>query len=140
MSQQNIKSVEDYFSALKAHDLNEIEQLFDDNVREVIPLAPNGAPEPWVVYDGKRDVLGYVAGMFQNFSTIEVTDRVFNVSDNGKTVFVEAKGDLVHADSGCPYRNVYVFKFTFEVDGKIVEILEYANPIPIALLLNVPLG
>jgi ketosteroid isomerase-like protein len=54
-------------------------------------------------------------------------------------VFFEASGDLVGAQSGTPYQNVYVFKFTLR-DGLIARILEYANPVPFAKLMGLPIG
>lgn len=85
-------------------------------------------------------MLEYVGTIFSNFSQVEIVDREVSVTDDGRIVFVEAKGDLIVADGGAPYRNVYVFRFTFDAEGLIAEIREYANPVPIAPIFGVPLG
>jgi ketosteroid isomerase-like protein len=52
---------------------------------------------------------------------------------------VECKGDLILAETGTPYYNVYIFKVTFR-DGQIMHIAEYANPVTFAKLVGMPLG
>lgn len=140
MTNNNSHSVENYFNALRDHDIDAVARLLHDEVQEIIPLAPNGAPGSWFDFRGKDEVLGYVATIFSNFSQVEIVDREVNVTEDGRTVFVEGKGDLVVADGGASYRNVYVFRFSFDGEGLIEEIREYANPVPIAPILGAPLG
>jgi ketosteroid isomerase-like protein len=135
-----VHSVETYFNALRDHDVDAVAGLLHDDVREIIPLAPNGVPDPWFDYRGKDEVLAYVGTIFANFSQVEVVDREVSVTDDGRTVFVEGKGDLIVADGGASYRNLYVFRFSFDGAGLITEIREYANPVPIAPIFGVPLG
>jgi ketosteroid isomerase-like protein len=52
---------------------------------------------------------------------------------------VECKGDLILAETGTPYHNVYIFKVAFR-DGQIMHIAEYANPVTFAKLVGMPLG
>jgi ketosteroid isomerase-like protein len=63
----------------------------------------------------------------------------FYATGDGGTVFVECKGDLILAETGTPYHNVYIFKVTFR-DGQIMHIAEYANPVTFAKLVGMPLG
>ncbi len=66
-------------------------------------------------------------------------DQQFYASDDGSTVFMEAKGDLMQGATSAPYNNVYIFKFVFE-GGKVIHISEYANPVTYAKLMGLPLG
>jgi ketosteroid isomerase-like protein len=134
------RSVENYFNALRDRDMDAVAGLLHDEAREIIPLAPNGAPDAWFDFRGKDEVLNYVGTIFNNFSQVEIVDREVSVTEDGRTVFVEAKGDLIVADGGASYRNVYVFRFSFDGEGLITEIREYANPVPIAPILGVPVG
>ena len=91
------------------------------------------------MFRGKDAVLGYLGTIVANFSRAVLTERRFTVAEDGATVFLEAKGDLVHAHTSAPYRNMYVFRFDLH-DGRIVGIAEYANPVPFARLVGLPLG
>jgi ketosteroid isomerase-like protein len=140
MARDNTQSVEAYFDALRDHDINAMATLLRDDVREVIPLAASGAPDPWFEFQGKHDVLAYVSTIFTNFTRVEIRDREVSVTDDGRTIFVEARGDLLVAATGDPYRNVYIFRFSFDAEGLITEVREYANPVPIAPILGIPVG
>jgi ketosteroid isomerase-like protein len=131
--------VETLVAALESGDLDVIEPHLADDVIEVIPYAPNGEPEPFGVFTGKDAVLRYLADIVRGFSKRALTDRVLYAAGDGGTVFLEAKGDLVQAGTGTPYRNVYIFKFTFR-DGQIAHIAEYANPVTFAKLAGMPIG
>lgn len=67
-----------------------------------------------------------VAGNYEN---IVFTDRTYSVADDGKTVWMEANGDLRLEATGAPYRNRYVFKLTLNDAGKITEIREWVNTV-----------
>jgi ketosteroid isomerase-like protein len=68
-----------------------------------------------------------------------LTDLALYATDDGGTVFAEARGDLIQAGTGTPYHNVYVFKFTLR-DGQITHIAEYGNPVTFAKLAGMPVG
>jgi ketosteroid isomerase-like protein len=134
-SSNALSIVEAFFDALQAKNLDAILPLLADDVVEVIPYSPTGTPEPWGVFDGKEAVMGYLTTITQNFSQGRLTEVQSFVSADGCTVFVEANGDLVQRDTAASYRNVYVFKFAL-AGGRITRISEYANPVPIAVLLG----
>jgi ketosteroid isomerase-like protein len=127
------------FAALESGDLDMIRPHLAADVVEVIPYAPHGQPEPFGVFTGKEAVLRYLEGVVRGFSKRTLTDLALYATSDGGTVFAEVKGDLIQADTGTPYRNVYVFKFTFR-DGQIVHIAEYANPVTFAKLAGMPIG
>jgi ketosteroid isomerase-like protein len=61
-------------------------------------------------------------------SQIKFVDTRVAVTDRGTVSFVEADGDFTTAD-GRPYRNVYVMRFEWTPDGRILRADEYYNPI-----------
>lgn len=136
---KNLEAVKTYFLALEQHDTSMAEPFLAPKIQLVIPFSNTGAPEPWKVFEGKEAVLGYLGVIVENFSRAVLLEKQITVSHDGNVVFLEGKGDLVHAVSGVPYNNLYVFKFTFE-DGLITHVGEYANPVPYAKLIGEPLG
>lgn len=137
---ENLQTVEAFFSALERHDKDALVPLLAPEVVETIPFSSSGAPEPFSEFRGKEAVLGYLGQIIDNFARTVLVDKRFYVSDDGSAVFVEAKGDLVQAGTSAPYRNVYIFKFVFDEGGKVVHISEYANPVTFAKLVGMPLG
>lgn len=136
---KNLEAVKTFFLALEQHDVSMVEPFLAPEIQESIPLSNTGSPEPWKVFEGKEAVLDYLGAIVKNFSKAALLEKQFTVSHDGNVVFLEAKGDLVHAASGASYKNVYVFKFSFE-DGLISHISEYANPVTYAKLVGEPLG
>ena len=131
--------VEIFFEALEKHDIALIERHLADDVVEIIPFSNTGKPDPFYAFNGKAEVLGYLNTIVTNFSRVVLVDRRYSVSDDGRSVFLQAEGDLVQAGTGAKYQNVYIFKFEIR-DGQLVHIDEYANPITYALLAGLPLG
>ncbi len=128
-----------FFTALQDNSLELVEPLLADNVIEVIPLAADGGQAPWNVFEGKQAVMGYLASIVTNFSQVRLEDLAVYADEEAGVVFAEGRGDLVHAATGKPYRNRYVFKFQI-ADGKIHRIDEYANPVTFAKLIGAPIG
>lgn len=128
-----------FFEALEQHDISLVERHLSDDVVEVIPFSNTGKSDPFYVFNGKAEVLGYLKTIVTNFSRVVLTDKRYSVTDQGSAVFLQAEGDLVQARTGTKYQNVYVFKFEIR-DGKIVHIDEYANPITYSLLAGLPIG
>lgn len=136
---QNHAAVNAFFVALETHDLEKVRPVLADQVTEVIPLGTSGSLEPFAVYEGRDAVLGYLGQIITMLSRSRLVDRVDTVSEDGDTIFVEARGDLINAQSGAAYRNIYVFKFQLG-DGLITHIAEYANPVTFAQTAGLPLG
>ncbi len=100
-----------FFDSLESGDVDAIGALLADDVVQVLPLSFTGDPEPGYTFTGKQEVLGYLGSIPQRFSRRVITDQRYTVSADGDVVFFEGNGDLAHAGTGAPYRNVYVFKF-----------------------------
>lgn len=92
-----------------------------------------------VRFPDKEAVPGYLQGVFQNFSYVAFVERELSVTNDGRTVFIEALGDLRTAIGDLLYSNRYVFKFDLD-QGRITSIKEYANPVTASPILGIPLG
>jgi len=64
-----------------------------------------------------------------NYENIVFDQRSYSVADDGRTVWMEAIGDLRLEANGAPYRNRYVFKISLNSDGKVSEIREWVNTV-----------
>ena len=132
-------AVDEFFRALSDRDVLIASAVFTEGIVEIIPLAMGGGTEPERVFDGKDAVLGYLQTILDNFEQAVMVDRQTFITDDGATVFVEGRGDLILKQTGRPYHNIYVFRFSIS-DGKITEIREYANPVIYAKALGLKVG
>ncbi|MFH8491055.1 nuclear transport factor 2 family protein [Streptomyces longisporoflavus] len=128
-----------YLDAFESGDVEKMSDVLTADVVHTLAMSFDGGVEPSMVFVGRDEVLGFFRGMLPQVSRRDVIDRRVTVSADGDVVFVEAVGDAVLADSGAPYRNVYVFKFEC-ADGRVRRLTEYANPVSAHKALNVPLG
>jgi len=71
----------------------------------------------------------YFTLVARNYENIVFNNRTYSVADDGKTVWMEANGDLRLEANGSPYRNRYVFKITLNAQGKVTEIREWVNTV-----------
>jgi ketosteroid isomerase-like protein len=122
------QAVDEFFRALSERDLSIASAVLTKEAVEIIPLAMAGGTDPERVFDGKDAVLGYLQLILGNFKQAVRVDRQTFITDDGATMFVEGRGDLILKQTGQPYRNIYVFRFSIS-DGKITEVREYANPV-----------
>ena len=132
-------AVDEFFRALSERDVSIASAVFTNETREIIPLAMDGEADPERVFEGKDAVLGYLQLILDNFEQTVLADRHTFITGDGDTVFVEGRGDLILKQTGQPYRNIYVFRFSIS-DGKITEIREYANPVIYAKALGLKVG
>jgi ketosteroid isomerase-like protein len=132
-------AVDEFFRALSERDVSIASAVLTQEAVEIIPLAMAGGTHPERVFDGRDAVLGYLQLILDNFKQAVMVDRQTFITDDGATVFVEGRGDLILKQTGQPYRNIYVFRFSIS-DGKITEIREYANPVIYAKALGLKVG
>lgn len=122
-----------FFAAFEGRDAAGVEAVLAPTANITIPLSIEGTPEPWYVFDGKDHVMGYVQSVVAKFDHLAFLDKVYTVSEDAKSVFLQANGNILSTAEKLVYRNVYIFKV--EVDnGKIVKVWEYANPVAYANL------
>lgn len=120
---------------LERQDLAAIEQLLAPNARfDNMLLLPNMPG----TFQGRDAVMANLQHIVENFDRIEFVDeRVFPAQD-GRTVFVEARGNFLMKGTGEPYRNLYVFAFEVQ-NGQVTAVREYNNPLTIAETFNLPI-
>lgn len=126
---------------MTAKDRSALAALVDGAAVFQYPFTRSGDTDAgsWRRFEGRDAVLtGYVDGAFANLARIGWTEAEFTPSADGRTVFVEALGDMVLA-SGATYRNRYVLRFDLH-RGRIRGMKEYMNPVTAALAAGLPLG
>jgi ketosteroid isomerase-like protein len=133
-------------AALEARDRTAALALFAEDAVVEYPFDRSGrtAPGSWRRFEGKPAVArSYVDNALRNIVRIDFTDEVVTESRDGRTAFVEARGDMQLAagiGDGRPYRNLYVIKVATDAEGRITHYAEYLNPVTAALATGAPLG
>ncbi|NJC04246.1 ketosteroid isomerase-like protein [Sphingomonas kaistensis] len=130
-----------FLAAMTAKDRSAVAALIDDAAVFQYPFDRSGKTEAgsWRRFTGRDAVLtGYVDGAFAKIARIGWTEADFTPSADGRTVFVEARGDMLLA-TGAVYRNRYVLRFDLH-RGRIRGMKEYMNPVTAALAAGLPLG
>ncbi len=132
-------AVDEFFRALSDRDVSIASAVMSEGTVETIPFAMGGGTDPERIFEGRSAVIGYLQTILDNFKQAVMVDRQTFITDDGTTVFVEGRGNLILEKTGQPYRNIYVFRFRLH-DGKITGIREYANPVIYAKALGLKVG
>jgi ketosteroid isomerase-like protein len=122
--------VQRYMDAMRAKDRAAVDALLADDAVFEYPYSRSGNTEPGAGrrFEGREAVMrDYVDRGFAMLAKIDWTDPVFTPSADGRTVFLEARGDMLLAND-VPYRNHYVVRFDVR-DGRIVHMAEYMNTV-----------
>lgn len=127
-----------FLTAMADEDIDAIADATADDAVLVHPISFDGSQDPQVRFEGEDQILGYVETVFANFATIAWRDADVNVTDDGRTVFIETKGDFTLTRDGSPYDNVYVIRFDIR-DNQVVRSAEYYNPLIAAPALDIPI-
>lgn len=129
-----------FFAALEGGDLGALEEMMHPEIVNTLPFAASGATDAGAmrVFDGREQVLAYFAGASQAIPEVAFEELEITLANDGAVAFVETRGDMRLAD-GREYRNLYVWRLSFE-DGRIVEIVEYFNPVTAAEAFGRPVG
>lgn len=121
-----LETVKTYVRGMEQQDKEAVAATLAENVLHVFPFSPGGAQPIMGIFEGHDEVMGYVDAFIGKFRSLVWTNKRWTESADGKTVFLEARGDAIVEHSGEPYRNTYVERFDLE-NGKIVRIFEYAD-------------
>ncbi|WP_298471342.1 nuclear transport factor 2 family protein [uncultured Erythrobacter sp.] len=118
-------AVDPLFDAVLAEDMSAVSEVIADGAMVHAMFNPNGET-------GEGSIRSFPATAYfgivtANYENIEFVDRTYTVSEDKKTVWMEANGNLRVAETGTPYRNRYVFKITINDDGKVANIAEWVN-------------
>ncbi|MEM9286572.1 MAG: nuclear transport factor 2 family protein [Pseudomonadota bacterium] len=115
------------FDAVAKEDLAAASAYLVDGAPIHAMFNPNGSTDAASVRT--FPAVAYFTLVTRNYENIVFRERTYSVSDDGKTVWMEANGDLRLEKTGTPYRNRYVFKFSLNKDGKVTEIREWVNTV-----------
>lgn len=139
-SQTTLEKTKTFFSALESGTLEDIESFLDEDVVNTIPYAATGetSSDGLRIYDGRDEVMAYFAGARERIAEVMFVDHDITVSEDGRTVFAQNRGNMVLAD-GREYENLYVWRIDYS-DGQIAAITEYFNPVTAAIAFNRPIG
>ncbi|MGI9247119.1 MAG: nuclear transport factor 2 family protein, partial [Steroidobacteraceae bacterium] len=125
-----VRVVKRYMDAMRSMDRLAVDALIAPDAVFEYPYSRSGSTEPGAGrrYVGKEAIMrDYVGRAFDILLRIDWTEPVFTPSADGRTVFVEARGDMVLVND-VPYRNQYVIRFDVE-GGRIRHMAEYMNTV-----------
>ncbi|WP_406077956.1 nuclear transport factor 2 family protein [Micromonospora sp. NBC_00858] len=131
--QKSLQTAQAFITAFENRDPSTVASLLADDATFVIPLSIAGTPEPWYVFDSPAAVLAYVGSVAAKFDHVAFLDKVWTVSEDAHSVFLQANGDIVSSAEKLVYNNVYIFRIDV-ADERIVKVWEYANPVAYANL------
>src|SRR5215213_3954998 len=137
----NVRSTEALIADLEHEDLVSMLAMMDEEVKLVMPLAPDGNNDPTHIdrFEGRQAVRSLLWRTFLAYRRITFVDSVITPSSDGRVIFVETRGDFLTLD-GRSYRNVYLIKLVFDDAGAITGIEEWTNPVTASLTWGFPIG
>jgi ketosteroid isomerase-like protein len=126
MTDTDISLVQRFFDAVAKEDEAAVRALILPDARVRAMFNPNGDTGP----DAIRvfPMTAYFEVITRNYDNIVFRDPVYSVADDGRTVWVEARGDRVVTATGQPYRNGYLFRLKLQ-DGRIAALDEWVNTV-----------
>jgi ketosteroid isomerase-like protein len=138
---ENTRTARALIAALEQKDMGAILARLAEDVTFVLPLAPDGDNDPSRVdrFIGRDAVRALLWRDFAAYRRIAFVDGALTPSADGRTIFVEARGQFLTRD-GRPYRNVYLIKLVFDDAGTVSRIEEWTNPVTASLIWGFPLG
>lgn len=119
-------SVEHFFQALEAKDLEAFLGNLDQEVVQDMPLAPQGFPRRLAGIEALRKQYTGVMDYTQKY------ERTYFPTQDPNTILVKFNGSIT-TNEGKPYNNAYVGIYQVNEEGKIVHFIEHFNP---KILLN----
>ncbi|MFJ5973372.1 nuclear transport factor 2 family protein [Streptomyces sp. NPDC093060] len=131
--QKTLETAQAFVTAFENRDPATVVSLLSQDATFVIPLSIAGTPEPWYVFDSPTAVLAYIESVAAKFDHVTFLNKVWTVSEDARSVFLQANGDILSNAEKLVYNNVYIFRIDV-ADGHIVKVWEYANPVAYANL------
>lgn len=122
----NKQVVERFFAAVEAQHFAVIKEVFAPTAQQLLPYAPAGFPTR---LDGAEAIYQQFSGLTAYFGQLRFPRQILATEDPD-VIFVNFTGDLT-LKSGGKYENTYVGTFRLR-EGKIVEYVEYFNPLLLA--------
>ncbi|CAM5331571.1 nuclear transport factor 2 family protein [Streptomyces chartreusis] len=131
--QQSLETAQAFITAFENRDPAAVAALLSPEATLTIPLSITGTPEPWYVFDSPAAVLAYIGSVAAKFDHVAFLDKVWTVSEDARSVFLQANGDILSSAEKLVYNNVYIFRIDV-ADGHVLKVWEYANPVAYANL------
>lgn len=127
--EENIETARDFVRFLEQRRLKEFAELFAENGRWIHPyhsgLFPAETVGPKEIYDGIKTAA-------DNFDEIRFPiDEILPFEDPSR-IAMKHRGKLKLKNGNGTYENEYFTLFHFDENGKILEWIEYYNPITAA--------
>jgi ketosteroid isomerase-like protein len=122
-----------FFAGFEARSPEAVGALLSPTASLIIRLDIDGEPDPWYAFEGREQILAYIASVAAKFDHVAFLDKEWTVANDGSSVFLQANGDILSSAEKLEYRNVYVFKLELE-GGAVARVVEYANPVTYANL------
>jgi ketosteroid isomerase-like protein len=133
----SLETTKALFAAAQTKNLEALMNGFTETAVFAQPFHPMG---PDFAYRGTSEIRQGMQGIFALIETIGYTDTTYTVSGDGRSVFVETKGDMVLAGSGKPYNNGYIFRVDFNGEGLVEKFTEYTNSLYIVQTIDLRQG
>ena len=115
------KTVEKFFQALEARDLDALLKTLTDEIVQDMPFAPANFPKQLEGIDAMKKQYTGVMDYTQQYQ------REYFPTQNPNTVLVKFNGTITTSE-GKPYNNSYVGIYTINDSGKISHFVENFNP------------
>ncbi|MGW7720542.1 nuclear transport factor 2 family protein [Streptomyces chartreusis] len=131
--QKSLETAQAFITAFENRDPAAVAALLSPEATFTIPLSITGTPEPWYVFDSPDAVLAYIVSVAAKFDHVAFLDKVWTVSEDARSVFLQANGDILSSAEKLVYNNVYIFRIDV-ADGHVLKVWEYANPVAYANL------
>ncbi len=112
--------VDRFFQALEERNLDQVLATMDQNVAQIMPLAPGNFPKTLKGIDAMRNQYAGVMEYTQKYN------RAYYPTTDPNIVLVKYNG-IITTGEGKPYNNYYVGVFKTK-DDKIIEFTEFFNP------------
>lgn len=126
VQQRNAESVRTFLRRLEQMDIAGWAQLWAYEGRQDMPYAPPGFPAALV---GKERLVHHFSGLPQAMEYMRFPDLQLHLTQDPNVVIAQFRGDIKVANSSKKYDNVYINLFRFRPDGKLVQVVEYFNPL-----------
>jgi uncharacterized protein len=122
--EQNRLVVREFFTRLEAFDIEGFAALFAEDGRQLMPFSPDGFPR---ALEGRAAIFNQYRGMPENFTSMRFPGLIISDLVDPSRFVATYRGEI-QLRAGGQYNNTYVAQFSIR-DGKILELVEYFDPI-----------
>ncbi len=125
-SEENIKTIRNFVHLLEQRRLKEFSNLFAEDGKWIHPYHSGMFPAETV---GREEIYNGIQKAASNFDEIKFPIEEILPFEDPKKIAMKHSGRLTFKNGSGTYENDYLTILTFDNNGKIVEWIEYYNPI-----------